>query len=136
MKNKEVLTIDVSIKEVMGVKGNLSEAVMILFGGKCDSDLFQGVICSGGVDTQKQVYGDNRELSARYLLEGEDFEGTPCKLFIENNGTFDEDGSIITKPRIITDSKALAFLENASLFGSIESIEGGVRIHIFNECVE
>ena len=132
-QQNEVLVIDVSINEINGVKGNHSEAVMIMFGGQCDSKLFKGVICSGGVDTQKQAYGKNRELSARYLLVGKDYEGQECKLFIENNGTFDEKGNIITKPIIITDSKALSFLETANLYGTIEGVEGGVRIHIFTE---
>ncbi len=132
---KEVLTIDVKINEFLTVKGTTGEATMILFTGHCNSELFHGEILPGGVDTQKQWYGKQRELSARYILDGIDFDGKTCKLFIENNGFFHENGNLITQPKIFTDSKALAFLENATLTGTIEGIEGGVRIHIFDDNV-
>lgn len=133
---KEVLTFQVKIISEISVKGKAGEAQMILFNGSADCENFKGEILSGGVDTQKELYGKNRTLSARYILDGEDNTGQKCKIFVENNGTV-EDGVVkTTTPRIFTDSEALSFLEISELSGTISSIEGGVEIHIFCEIEE
>lgn len=128
----EILTIDVLLKEFNEVKGHKGEALMILFGGYCHSEIFDGVILNGGVDTQRQDEGSNiRTLSARYILQGKDFEGNECRIFIENNGT-SEGGNFSTTPKILTDSEALKDLEETDLVGSISSTneEGHIQIHI------
>lgn len=128
----EILTIDVLLKEFNEVKGHKGEALMILFDGYCHSEIFDGVILNGGVDTQKQDAGSNlRTLSARYILQGKDFEGKECRIFIENNGTSDG-GRFTTAPKILTDSEALKELEDTDLVGSISSTdeEGHIQIHI------
>ncbi|WP_026496528.1 DUF3237 family protein [Butyrivibrio sp. WCD3002] len=127
----EVLTINVRITGVNEVKGHTGTARMILFDGTVDCDNFKGKILPGGVDTQKELGDEPTLLSARYILEGTDKEGNPSHIFIENNGQFREGGENTTTPKVITDSQALAFLETADLYGTIEGIEGGVRIHIF-----
>lgn len=128
---KEVLTISVDITGFSGVQGNTGEALMIFFGGEANSEVFRGKILPGGIDTQKQWKGETRTLSARYVLEGTDCEGNSCKMFIENNGIIDEKGEMRTVPRILTDSKALAYLETAELSGTISPKENGVIIHIW-----
>ena len=128
----EILTIDVLLKEFNEVKGHKGEALMILFDGYCHSEIFDGVILNGGVDTQKQDAGSNlRTLSARYILQGKDFEGKECRIFIENNGMSDGD-RFTTTPKILTDSEALKELEDTDLVGSISSTdeEGHIQIHI------
>ena len=128
----EILTIDVLLKEFNEVKGHKGEALMILFDGYCHSEIFDGVILNGGVDTQKQDAGSNlRTLSARYILQGKDFEGKECRIFIENNGMSDG-GRFATTPKILTDSEALKELEDTELVGSISSTdeEGHIQIHI------
>ena len=55
-------------------------------------------------------------------------EGNACRIFIENNGAVQKDGQITTKPLIYTDSKALAWLEQADLTGHVQPAEHGVRI--------
>jgi hypothetical protein len=131
---EEILTINVDITDFLSVKGECAEATMILFGGSCDCENFKGRILPSGVDTQKQFYPERRTLSARYMLEGVDKEGQSCKIFIENNGVSEENDIVLsTTPRIITDSKALAWMEKASLTGTIEPKEKGVIIHIFKE---
>ena len=130
---KEELTINVRITGVNEVKGHAGTARMILFDGDAHCDNFNGKILPGGVDTQKDITGEPFKLSARYVLEGTDFEGKECHIFIENNGEVGKDGSLHTVPKVITDSDALSYLENKELFGTIEDIEGGVRIHIFSE---
>ncbi len=131
---KEILTINVNLTDIYEVKGKTAEAVMINFGGDAKSEFFEGVILPGGVDTQKEFYPERRTLSARYILEGKDMEGEKCRIFIENNGTADENKFVHeTTPRIITDSKALSWMETATLKGTLEPKEGGVIIHIFKE---
>ena len=49
---KEVLTINVRIKEALEVKGSTNGATMILFDGDCDCDNFKGKILPGGVDLE------------------------------------------------------------------------------------
>ncbi|WP_408071803.1 DUF3237 family protein [Butyrivibrio sp. JL13D10] len=130
---KEVLTIDVKITAINEVKGKAGTARMILFDGDASSEYFKGTILPGGVDTQKEKPEEGVLLSARYILDGTDYKGNACRIFIENNGSFKGEIDSITKPMVITDSKALEFLETAPLYGSIEGIEGGVKIHIFTE---
>lgn len=127
---KEILTIDVDLNEIFEVKGKKETERMILFGGSCDCELFKGVILPGGVDTQRQT--DERTiLSARYILKGTDSEGKECSLFIENNGVSENNSATTAIPRIVTDSSALAYLEEKDLVSQVEGKEGGVIIHIF-----
>ncbi len=129
--SREVLTIEVDLTGVEKVQGPGAEACMILFGGRATGEEFTGTILAGGVDTQVEYAGAPRTLSARYMLEGTDPEGNACRVFIENNGTADADGRVTrTRPRIITDSPCLAYLQDADLEGSIEPREGGVLIRI------
>ncbi len=129
--SKEILTINVNITDTIEVKGCTGIGRMILFDGDADSELFNGKILPGGVDTQKEVSGRNPSLSARYILEGVDYTGQQCRIFIENNGEFEKGRENRTYPKIFTDSKALSSLETTDLYGTIEGIPSGVRIHIF-----
>lgn len=132
MRN-EVLTVNVRLTGDYEVKGHTGAAKMLLFGGDVDCDNFKGVILPGGVDTQSQKVGESVHLSARYIIEGEDYTGKKCRLFIENNGCVESDGSIVTNPKIYTDSEALAYLEKQELTGTVEGNEEGIKIHIFKE---
>ncbi|MCF0127245.1 MAG: DUF3237 family protein [Pseudobutyrivibrio sp.] len=131
---KEELTIKVVIGEVFEAKGSKDVARMINFTGESDCENFKGVILPGGVDTQKEIDGEKFLLSARYMLKGTDKAGKECSIFIENNGEAKiPPAEIITRPVIITDSEALAYLEDADLEGTIEPWEKGVIIHIFSK---
>ena len=105
---------------------------MILFDGYCDSSLFHGKILQGGVDTQRYFADGSGSISARYMLQGVDADGLPCRIFIENqaevnNGIFKK-----TTPKIFTDSLCLKWLETANLYGEVETVDGGVVI-VINE---
>ncbi|MCQ2584421.1 MAG: DUF3237 family protein [Treponema sp.] len=130
---KEVLKVDVNITGFEEVKGKSGEACMILFDGTAEGSGFKGVIGPSAADTQKQDYGKERFLSARYILKGKDATGKDCRIFIENNGSFEANGDITTRPLIYTDSENLAFLETSGIYGKIEGKEGGVIIHLFEE---
>lgn len=133
MEKEEVLTVSVHVTGMREVKGTKGEAMLLFFGGEAEGPYFTGTVLPGGIDTQKQVYGEARSLSARYILEGTDCKGNACHIFIENNGTLQEEGEWAIVPCIYTDSKELQFLEEAKLKGSITPQEGGVVIHIIRE---
>ncbi len=132
-KMKDVLKINVSLDECMTVEGRNQSICMIGFSGDADGPYFRGKILPWGVDTQRREPGKPGKLSARYMLKGVDYTGRSCKLFIENNGIEETDGIVRTRPQIVTDSPALAWMEQAKMRGEIESADGGVVIHITAE---
>lgn len=130
---KEVLTFHVKISgndEVIGKNGRVN---LCHFTGYAECANFTGIILPGGVDRQMQLADAPACLSARYILEGKDIDGNNCRIFVENNAEIIDGENIQTKPQIITDSKKLAFLEEAKLYGSISPSEEGITIHIFME---
>lgn len=130
---KEVLTVNVNINGFEEVKGKNGEACMILFDGTAEGSGFKGFIGPSAADTQKQEYGKERFLSARYILTGKDADGKDCRIFIENNGAFEANGEITTHPVIYTNSENLSWMETSDIFGKIEGKEGGVLIHLFKK---
>ncbi|WP_029318870.1 DUF3237 family protein [Butyrivibrio sp. AE3004] len=124
--------IDVTLDEINEVRGGHASACMILFHGRMDSNFFHGEILPGGVDTQI-VSGEGRKnLSARYIIRGIDAKGDTCNIFVENNGSVNGDNEIITKPRFITDSPLLKWLEEDVYIGKIygkSEIEIEIRIY-------
>ena len=127
MENKPVLKINVKCGEAYSVCGTSQSIVMIPFSGKAESVFFTGEIVGTGVDTQKTPKDGNTFLSARYMLEGEDFKGQKCRIFIENQGC---DMNNCT-PVIVTDSAALSYLETTPLRAVVTPCEGGVTVEIF-----
>ena len=130
----EIMTIHVVVDRIDETDGENEKAVMAAFHGECHTELFSVDILPGGVDTQR-IFPDGRViLSARYMLEGHDSENSKCRMFIENNGTCDYKGNVVTRPRIITDSISLQWLETAELSGTVSKAgENEVEIHIFSE---
>jgi len=127
---KEVLTLDVRITDTFRVEGTDSSAQMVMFEASCDCENFKGKTMPGAVDTQRLLPENILSLSARYILEGVDRDGNDCRIFIENNGQAPLGAQMKTSPRVITDSKALAFLEKEELAGLVEPSADGVIIHI------
>lgn len=91
---------------------------MVLFDGECDCENFKGKVMPGGVDTQHYYAEGKGRISARYMLEGVDKDGNPCKIFIQNDGEHDN-GFLSTTPKVYTDSEALRWLEDADLVGHL-----------------
>ena len=124
-----IMTIHAYIsKQINNVKGNEMSICMIPFTGEAEGSYFNGKVLGEGVDTQKIYNKDNVQLSARYMLEGEDLKGNKCNVFIENNGT-SLDNCI---PKIVTDSPDLQFLEEANLVANVIPNEHGVDVKIYN----
>ncbi len=132
MQANKVMSVYVDVTDWFGVNSDTCGVSMILFGGSAQSEYFAGKIMAGGVDTQVQKKGQARTLSARYMLEGTDFSGEACRIFIENNAV-EADGKMITRPQIVTDSKVLSWLENAQLEGYIAEEDNQLRIDIFEK---
>lgn len=123
--SKLIMTINVTTYEAQVLEGRDSRVVMIPFGAEVTGKYFNGKTVANGVDTQITTK-NGFSLSARYMLEGTDCNGKKCRLFIENNGTSLDD----CRPKIYTDSEALAFLENAELAAKVACIENGVSVSI------
>ena len=123
-----LLEIDVACEAPIRVSGSGMDIVMIPFTGNASGPHFTGSVLGPGVDTQKIQKDGSMLLSARYMLEGTDREGRPCRIFIENQGS-KKTGFV---PRVVTDSPALAFLETMPLCATIDGTERGVRIGVYS----
>ena len=128
-----ILEIDVNVLSALDVEGEKQKVVMVGFDASARGKYFSGKVVGSGVDTQKYPKDESGNvlkgsLSARYMLEGEDFEGKRCRIFIENNVS--EKGGF---PSITTDSAALRFLESSRLSSSVEAKENGVLVKIFKD---
>lgn len=124
-----ILAIRVKCGEAYGVTGHKRDILMIPFEGTADGGSFSGHTIGVCVDTQQISKGGDAFLSARYMLEGEDYAGNPCRIFIENQGN---DGAGY-KPLLVTDSPVLSAWEDAPLRSTIEPADGGVMIKIYME---
>ncbi len=110
--------------------------VMIPFTGYATGQYFEGTVLDGGVDTQIVERGGRHTLSARYMLRGIDPAGQECEMYIENNGEIDPalTGLLFrTTPRIVTNSRALSFLNDSMLIGEGVPSESGVEIRIYRQ---
>ena len=129
---QEVLRIDVVLDQIETVEGAGGEITMILFHGTFSCELGSGRVLPGGVDTQVQRKGEEKSLSARYILEGKDEEQKPFRIFVENNGIC-KDGEVLrTNPVIYTDAEELQWMEQEKLSGIVEGgEENKVQIRIY-----
>ena len=101
VSRKKVFQIHVILDQTFSVQGGKGSATMILFHGDLDTTFFKGEIQPGAVDTQR-----SGAISARYILVGEDADGTPTKIFIDNSQV-----NGVLKPYVLTDNPKLRWLE-------------------------
>ena len=121
-----LLTIDVKCLDGVTVEGHSQTVVMVPFTGKAKGDFFNGEIIGSAVDTQRYKKDGTNSLSARYMIEGFDFKGKKCKVFVENNVSGES-----WKPSIVTDSQVLKDWESSNLRSTVEGVDGGVIVKIF-----
>lgn len=136
MKLEELFTVHVQLENTITLNNDYGDSVvMIPFTGSVTGKYFEGSVLPGGIDTQIiGKHGDRHTMSARYMLEGKDFKGEPCKIYIENNGNiYKEQKNILfrTYPKIITNSKALDFSCKDILIGEGLETENGLDIKIY-----
>lgn len=132
----EILRIHIVLGEILALDSFSAGIRMIPFTGTCESPLFQGNVLPGGMDTQIFPESNRGSLSARYMLDGTDDKGVPCKIFIQNEAVMEAGKETVTLPRIWTDSESLKWLETASLTGAIQGTETGLDIVISSENAE
>ncbi|WP_226666264.1 DUF3237 family protein [Metabacillus litoralis] len=136
MEFEEVLTVHVKIENTNKLNNNEGDTViMISFKGHVTGKYFTGEILDGGVDTQIiGSFGDRHTLSARYMIEGKDDKGERCSIYIENNGHVNKQKTNIlfrSYPKVITNSKSLAFLNEDILVAEGLPAESGLDIKIY-----
>lgn len=112
---EKLFDVFVKINGSVSVKGSKEDVCMIDFLGTAEGKYFNGRVMGTGTDTQHISKDGKTRLSARYILEGADISGEQCRIFIENNGSFEE-GFV---PRIVTDSKTLAQFEDGKLYAEV-----------------
>lgn len=124
---EKLMEIRVTLQKALSVQGAEKQVVMIPFSGEATGPYFSGRVIGPGVDTQRIGPDKKARLSARYMLEGTDRDGNACRVFVENEGSW-EDGF---RPRIVTDSPVLRRFEAAALSATVEGIPGGVLVSIY-----
>ena len=129
----ELMRIRIQLNETLALDSPSAGVRMLPFTGTAKSKLFTGKVLPGGVDTQVFPEADRGSLHARYMLEGKDFTGKPCKLFIDNRAMMQKGAETVTYPRIYTDSEALRYLETADLTGSLDFSDDGLTIVIHSQ---
>lgn len=103
--------VDVYRDQISELVCETGKAKIIPFGGSVESELFTGKLLPGGADVQFTNACGIRHMQAQYMFEGVDYTGTPCKLFVSNNGYFEpahQPKPFHACPTFLTDSKALA----------------------------
>ena len=124
--DEKLMTIDVTCRPALSVKGKTMEIVMIPFTAAASGAYFTGTVEGEGVDTQTITCGEAR-LSARYLLKGTDARGQACRVFIENNGSRREGFT----PHLVSDSPLLQAFEDKELYATVEPAPEGVSIGVY-----
>ncbi|MGN0998188.1 MAG: DUF3237 family protein [Faecousia sp.] len=134
----QIQTNDALVSELRATNG---VALMIPFGGHVESELFTGKILPGAIDIQVENAANIRHMCARYMFEGVDYTGTPCRLFVDNNGYFEPNthnfNPFRTCPTFMTDSAALSpYLEGAHFRAEGHVKEDGLHILVFDTRLE
>lgn len=124
---KEIFTFFIDIGATDSVTGNGGNASMIHFNARGECENFNGKTVADSVDTRLKYPKMVETLSARYILEGTDAKGNPCRIYVENNGI--DNNGMVTEPIIITDCPDYAWIEEAPLHGTV-SWEQGLTIHM------
>ena len=118
--NEPVLTLKIQLLESYYIVSEKKRVCQILFNGHAEGEYFQGDILPGAVDTQMIEPNGSGILNARYTLKGKDASGENCLLFIENTADL---GESVTRPKIVTDSRQLAWM-NDSRFSGLMNVDG------------
>lgn len=129
--DKEIFTFYIGIGGSDEVQGHRGTITAIHFDAKGECENFNGKTVANGkndCDTRFKIPGRVESLSARYILDGTDKNGNPCRMYVENNGV--DNNGMTTEPTIITDSPDYAWVETAPLHGTV-SWEKGLTIHMW-----
>lgn len=131
-----IFHITITGSDVSHMEAGSGSAVIIPFTGYVESDLFTGRVLPGAADVQTVNAAGVRHMCAKYMFEGMDYTGSPCKLFVENNGYFERGSTQVpfeATPTFLTDSEALApYFHTARFRAEGHGTPEGVDIRIFD----
>lgn len=126
---KNVMSITVTDKDLYTVEGSTCTVDMQYFEGYVSGDYAEGNISGQGTVVYKEYKEDGRtDYCARYIVKGTDEENNSCNIFIEDNGIKNGSGALVGTPTILTDSKALAWLETADLQSRVTDNGNGEKV--------
>ena len=137
MSDKLIMEVYVELEpgKVVELTGPAGKVKMLPFVGTVKGELFNGVVCPGGVDTQVTNAVGVRNMSARYMLSGTDHTGKACHIYVDNEGWFtngEQPKPFTTVPTFLTDSEALApYLHQNKFRGEGHPGEKGPTIRFF-----
>ena len=136
MNKKPVLDIRVEFNgQAVQLRGENGEVLMIPFAGSASGEIFNGIVEPCGVDTQRVNAAGVRHMSARYMLTGTDADGNACRIYVENDGWFDDSNVPMpfhTVPAFYTDSPRLApYLHCNRFVGEGREEADGLHIRFF-----
>ena len=129
------VAVEMDRRDMSMLRAAHGEAAILPFGGTVSGEVFNGRVLPGGADCQTVDANGVRHMCARYMLEGTDFMGAKCRVYIENNGWFSGGTPTMpfkTVPTFLTDSEALSPILCSGFFrGEGHPREGGVLIKLF-----
>ena len=122
---------------VSDMESAYGSVTFVPFTGKVESELFTGEILPGGVDVQVETPDRVRNMCAKYMFQGTDFENRKCKLYVENSGYLQpvnrQDPHFNAVPRFLTDSPALGkYLCQQRFRSEVQGKEWGIEIRIYD----
>ena len=90
MSDKLIMQVHIELgkEHIVDLDGPAGTVKMLPFTGSVEGEIFHGKAAPGGVDTQVTNRNQVRHMSARYMLVGEDCEGQPCHIYVDNEGWF------------------------------------------------
>ena len=131
------ILVDLDREGIVSLQSGEGSVTMIPFHGEVTGKIFHGIVEPCGVDTQVTNAAGVRHMSARYMLTGEDLEGKPCHIYVENNAWFtggEDTSSWRSVPAFLTDSQALApLLQRSGFVGEGRMEEGRLHIRFFRQ---
>lgn len=125
---KVIMTFKIHVNrdDMSGVEGPAGGAFFVPFHANVESDLFTGTTRPGACDVQTEDLAKARHMCAKYLFDGTDMDGNPCKLYVRNDGWMNpanrEDPFFNACPHFITDSvKLSAYLSQERFRSEVQS---------------
>lgn len=139
MKRKDIPIMEVLVEidstGTVELNSEIGQVKMIPFKGSVSGSIFNGIVEPCGVDTQITNQNGVRHMSARYMLTGQDQDGTPCNIYVENEGWFTSaplPKPFKTVPTFITNSQKLAaYLHCNQFVGEGARDESGLWIRFY-----
>ncbi len=124
---REVLTVDVLVHEpVVTPNDDGTQTVALPFEGTADNSWFTGTIETPAADVQLHRDGKAVEACADYFVNGTDCSGAPCRVRVTNRF----DGKR-WKPTVVSESPAMAFVNDVDCYTVVGPRRQGPIIHIF-----